>query len=107
MLQGFSPLCVAVFRAEQPGDAATKVLESLIAAGGDTSSADEKGIDLDPRMAVVSDSHYQSTLDAVYVYVVPWSELPIVSSNPHYPQQQHCIIDRMYNRSHCIIDRCR
>jgi len=33
-----------------------------------------------------SASHYQSTLDAVYVYVVPWSEFPIVSSYPHYPQ---------------------
>ena len=31
--------------------------------------------------------HYQSTLDAVYVYVVPWSEFPIVPSYPHYP---HC-----------------
>ena len=28
-------------------------------------------------------SHYQSTLDAVYVYVVPWSEFPIVPSYPH------------------------
>jgi len=26
-----------------------------------------------------------STLDAVYVYVVPWSEFPIVPSYPHYP----------------------
>ena len=34
---------------------------------------------------VVSDSHYQSTLDAVYVYVVSWSEFPIVPSHPHYP----------------------
>ena len=31
----------------------------------------------------------QSTLDAVYVYVVPWSELPIVPSYPHYPQKVH------------------
>jgi len=31
-------------------------------------------------------SHYQSSLDAVYVYVVPWSEFPIVPSYPHYPQ---------------------
>ena len=29
-------------------------------------------------MTVVSDSHYRSTLDAVYVCVVPWSEFPIV-----------------------------
>ena len=29
--------------------------------------------DLDSYMAVVSDSHYQATLDAVYVYLVPWS----------------------------------
>ena len=36
-------------------------------------------------MTVVSDSHYQSTVDAVYVYVVPWSEFPIVPSYPHYP----------------------
>ena len=28
-------------------------------------------------MTVVSDSHHQSTLDAVYVDVVPWSEFPI------------------------------
>ena len=35
----------------------------------------------DPRLpGKVSDSHYQSTLDAVYVYVVPWSEFPIVPS---------------------------
>ena len=30
--------------------------------------------------------HYQSTLDAVYVYVVPWLEFPIISSHPHHPQ---------------------
>ena len=41
--------------------------------------------DLDSYMTVVSDSHYQFTLDAVYVYVVPWSEFPIVPSYPHYP----------------------
>ena len=35
---------------------------------------------LDSYMAVVSDSHYQSTLDDVYVHVVPWSEIPIVLS---------------------------
>jgi hypothetical protein len=28
-------------------------------------------------------SHYQSTLDALCVYVVPWSEIPIVLSYPH------------------------
>ena len=33
----------------------------------------------------ISDSHYQSTLDAVYVYVVPWSEFPIVPSYAYYP----------------------
>ena len=39
-----------------------------------------------PRpITLVSHSHYQSTLDAVYVYVVPWSEFPIVPSYPHYP----------------------
>ena len=37
-------------------------------------------------MTVVSDSDYQSTLNAVYVCVVSWSELPIVPSYPHYPQ---------------------
>jgi hypothetical protein len=37
-------------------------------------------------MTVVSDSHHQSTLDDVYVYVVSWSEFPIVPSYPHYPQ---------------------
>ena len=35
-------------------------------------------------MSVVSDSHYQSTVDDVYVYVVPWSEFCIVPSYPHY-----------------------
>ena len=28
---------------------------------------------------------FGSTLDAVYVCVVPWSEFPIVPSYPHYP----------------------
>ena len=36
--------------------------------------------------SIVSDSHHQSTLDAVNVHVVPWSEFPIVPSYPHYPQ---------------------
>ena len=36
-------------------------------------------------MTVVSDSHYQSAIDASYVYVVPWSEFPVVHSYPHYP----------------------
>ena len=36
---------------------------------------------------VVSDSHYQSTLDAVYVCIVPWSDFPFVPSNPHNPHQ--------------------
>ena len=39
-----------------------------------------------PFVTVVSESHYQSTLDAVYVYVMPWSEFPIVTSFPHYTQ---------------------
>ena len=39
-------------------------------------------------MTVVFDSHQQSTLDAVYVYEVPWSEFPIVPSYPHYPRQR-------------------
>ena len=43
-----------------------------------------------PAPADRSDSHYQSTLDAVYVYVVSWSEFPVVPSNPHYPQQGRC-----------------
>ena len=38
------------------------------------------------RFGFVYDSPYQSTLDAVYVYIVPWSEFPIVPSYPHYPQ---------------------
>jgi hypothetical protein len=29
---------------------------------------------------------YQSTFDAVYVYVVPWSKFPIIPCYPHYPQ---------------------
>ena len=33
----------------------------------------------------VSDFHYQSTLETVYVYVVPWPEFPIVPSYLHYP----------------------
>ena len=27
--------------------------------------------------------HYQSNMDALYVYVVPWSVFPIVPSYPH------------------------
>ena len=38
--------------------------------------------DLDSYMTVVSESHHQSTLDAVYVCVVPWSEFPIVPFRP-------------------------
>ena len=41
----------------------------------------------DGHASRVSDSHHQSTLDAVYVYVVPWSELHIVPSCPHYPER--------------------
>jgi len=37
------------------------------------------------REPPLSDSRYQSTLDAVYVYAVPWSEFPFVPSYPHYP----------------------
>jgi len=33
----------------------------------------------------LSGSYCQSTFDAVYVYVVPWWELPIVPSYPYYP----------------------
>ena len=29
---------------------------------------------------------YQSTLDAVYLFGVPWLEFPIVLSYPHYPE---------------------
>jgi len=36
--------------------------------------------------ATVSDSHYQSTLDAVNVDVVTWWEFPIVPSYPDCPQ---------------------
>ena len=42
-------------------------------------------VPLDSYMTVVSDSHYQSILDAVYLYEVPWSEFPTVPSYPHYP----------------------
>ena len=38
-------------------------------------------------LTVVSDSHHQSTLDAVYVSFEPWSEFPIVPSYPHYLHQ--------------------
>jgi len=41
--------------------------------------------DLDSYMTVVFDPHYQSTFDAIYVYVVPWSDFPTVPSYPHYP----------------------
>ena len=34
------------------------------------------------HMPVVSDSHYQSTLDVVCVNAVPWSEFAIVPSYP-------------------------
>ena len=37
-------------------------------------------------MTVASDSHDQSTLDAVYVYVVSWLQFPNVPSYPHYPR---------------------
>ena len=35
------------------------------------------------RVAVLPHSPNQSTLDALYVYVVPWSEFSIVPSYPH------------------------
>ena len=55
--------------------------------------------DLTPRapascITVVSDSHHQSTLDAVYVCVVLWSGLPIVPSYPHYPHAS-CLLARV------------
>ena len=57
-------------------------------------------------MTGASDSHDQSTL-AVYVYSVPWSEFPFISSYPHYPQFSHVIgekICRVYgDRSHGAI----
>ena len=57
-------------------------------------------------MTGASDSHDQSTL-VVYVYSVPWSELSIISSYPHYPHLGHVIgekICRVYgNRSHGAI----
>ena len=40
-------------------------------------------LDLDSHMTVLFDPSYQSTLDAVYIYVVSWSEFPIVPSCPH------------------------
>ena len=44
----------------------------------------QRGLDL--YMTAESDSDYQSTLDAVYVYVLPWLEFPIVVSYNHFPQ---------------------
>ena len=38
------------------------------------------------RLVWVAMSHYQSTLDALYVYAVPWSEFLIVPVYLHYPQ---------------------
>jgi hypothetical protein len=38
-------------------------------------------------LPLLLDPYYQFTLDAVYLYVVPWSELPIVPSYPRYPHQ--------------------
>ena len=38
------------------------------------------------EFCVVLDSPSQSTIDAVHVYEVPWSEFPIVPSYPHYPR---------------------
>jgi len=35
------------------------------------------------RLSVAWVVRDQSTLDAVYIYVVPWSEFPIVPSYPH------------------------
>jgi len=37
-----------------------------------------------------ADSHHQSTLDAVHVYVVPWSEFPIALSHPVAPEAGDC-----------------
>ena len=55
----------------------------------------------------VSDSHHQSALDAVYVYVVPWSETSIVPSYPHYPPIHHLSISPIQlalsvNSRYCI-----
>ena len=36
------------------------------------------------RGSEVSVAHYQSSLDAVYAYEVPWSEFPTFPSYPHY-----------------------
>ena len=59
--------------------------------------AHDAGYDLQPRPQappplwfVVSDSHYRSTLDAVYLNLVPWSEFPIVPPYPHYPHLARC-----------------
>ena len=37
-------------------------------------------------VTVVSNFHYQSTLDAAYVCVLPWSEFSIIPSYPQYPR---------------------
>ena len=43
------------------------------------------------RQTIRVDSHYQSSLDDVYVHVAPWSEFPIVPSYPHHmrPRCRH------------------
>ena len=43
---------------------------------------------------------YTSTLDAVYVYVVPWSEFPFVPSYPHYPSS--FFLTTLEPREHCV-----
>ena len=53
-----------------------------------------------PRVLWVS--HYQSTL-AVYVYVVPWSEFPIIPSYPHYPQGGGFVNDPQVDKSACSL----
>ena len=83
----------------------------FVAAGGDIGAHKKRTI----RMPVVSVSHYQSTLDAVYVYVVPWSEFPIVTSYPHYPHtslwkgtsQGWGIGSRVYCRRSCQRQKSR
>jgi len=37
-----------------------------------------------------------SLLSMLYVYLVPWSEFPIVPSYPHYPHERH-LLDRKFD----------
>ena len=64
------------------------------------------------HMTDISDSHYQSTLDAVYVYVVPWSEFPFVPSYSHCPHagatnETDSVLSRFRQARQTFVDCCR